>query len=725
MTNASAHVEDDDTIDLQQLFQNLLSHWRWILTSIVLCLLVAIFYLRVAKPEYQANALLQVQSDKNASSAILGDLANVLPTASQAQTEVEILKSRVVVGAVIKNLHLDISLGSDQDRLVKRLIRNQPSQLTYGKTGVSYTAGEANLSIGDLVVPDWLLDQNLTLTSPDGSNFTLTHNNLVLLKGRVGTVAQAEIQGKPIQIAIKQLAPNYKYYINKMSLLTASSAIGTRLTVAEKGKMTGILSLTYQDKEKQLVTDVLNEILSIYAQRNVTQKSTETDLTLNFLNKQLPELKAQLEAAELKFNQFRRANKTIDVSKEAELLLAQQAKYNDTKLELEQKRAELSTRYTNEYPVVAEINAQLASLEAENAQVTGRLNQLPEVQRQYLQLSRDVEVNTGLYTNLLNNYQQLKIVRASQIGNVRVIDTAITPLKPIKPKKSMILVLSILAGGLLGVGSVLLKGFFYSGIRDSSQLESGFGIPIMATVPRSKSEQSLSNPFRRKQRPLLVLTDSEDMAVESLRSLRTVVHFAAAKTNNIIMISGASPRIGKSFISANFGGVLAQAGKKVLLIDGDMRRGHLHDYFEMSRDNGLSEYITQPQISLESICKPTVIDNFYFMTTGTIPLNPAELLLTERFNNMMRTLSSQFDYVIIDTPPVLAATDALIIGKHAGINLMVARYGLTHLKEIELSLSRLDQAGLKVNGFIFNDIQQENIGSYVYQYGYEYRSAKS
>jgi tyrosine-protein kinase Etk/Wzc len=500
--------------------------------------------------------------------------------------------------------------------------------------------------------------------------------------------------------------------------------MAARLSVAEKGKLTGILSLSYQGTDQRLITQTLNEIMQVYVKQNVERRSAETQKTLAFLTAQLPELKKQLEVSERRYNEFRRENNTIDVTKESELLLMQSVSLKTKKIELEQQNAELSARYTEAYPLVAELKAQLATLAEENKKLEQRMTEIPEIQRQYLQLFRDVQVNTELYTSLLNSYQQLKVVKASEIGNVRVVDAAVKPMLPIKPKRSMVLMLAVLLGGFAGTVLILLKNMLFSGIKDSSLIEARLGLSILATVPRSMIQMRLTRRFRKGKHPLLAVEDSEDMAIESLRSLRTVVHFAVAK-NNIILITGPSPAIGKSFIAANFAAIMAQMGKSVVLIDADMRRGHLHQFFELNRGLGLSEYLQGKEHSIDTLCHKTEIDGLDFINTGTIPPNPAELLLNERFNTLMDELSRSYDFVLIDSPPLLAATDGVIIGRKAGLSLMIARYGHTDIKELELATSRLIQAGVSVQGVVFNDIQQGSGTSYGYQYGYQYRSSKS
>ncbi len=162
----------------------------------------------------------------------------------------------------------------------------------------------------------------------------------------------------------------------------------------------------------------------------------ESAQTLSFLEKQLPELKQQLEDSEIKFNRFREQYNTIDVTQEAELMLKQNVELEKLKIQLQQQQAELSSKYTPDHPLMSAINAQLSEINKKTSEMTQSIKRLPETQRLYLQLYRDVKVNTELYTALLNSYQQLKIAKAGEIGNVRIIDTAIEPVKPIKPKKA-------------------------------------------------------------------------------------------------------------------------------------------------------------------------------------------------------------------------------------------------------------------------------------------------
>lgn len=489
--------------------------------------------------------------------------------------------------------------------------------------------------------------------------------------------------------------------------------------------MTGVLGLSYQGTNPEHITQVLNSILAVYHEQNIERKTLESKQTLSFLDKQLPELRQQLEDSERKFNQFREQNNTVDVTQESELFLKQNIQLETMKTELEQKQAEMSAKYTNDHPLMREINAQLETVNKKIVELNSTLKRLPELQRQYLQLYRDVQVNTSLYTNLLNSYQQLRVAKAGEIGNVRVVDTAVEPIKPIKPKKLIVLILSIFVGGFIGVLIALARNMLRSGIKDSSQIENEFDLPVYATVPRSPVQETRMSILKKKKSiPILAVKQSDDIAIESLRSIRTAIHFALANAeNNIITISGPAPEIGKSFISTNLATIFAQSGKRILLIDADLRRGYMHKYFNLDVKPGLADLISN-QANVQQVIHQTSVENLDMITRGKSPASPSELLSTSYFGELLEQLRTQYDHIIIDTPPVLAVTDGIIVSQYSGVNLVVARYAKTQMKELELTLNRFEQANVKVNGFILNDIQQTVGAGYGYSYAYAYTAHK-
>ncbi|HCA5145731.1 polysaccharide biosynthesis tyrosine autokinase [Acinetobacter baumannii] len=722
------NTKTEDTIDLKELFFSLIAQWKLIALCIILSLVCALLYLRVTPDTYSVDALVQVEDSKGASAALLGDLSDMIEQKSPAQAEIEILKSRLVLGSVIKELHLNIQVSSTEDTFTHRLLSDNEYKTEYTKTSVLFKDDLKSFEVRQFEVPAYYLDKNLFLNFDKQSlRFTDPKTEEVLLNVPLNKVNQVAGPHGTWKIAIfTQDQLNATYNIKNLSIPAAVSALSLNYSVAERGKLTGVLGLNYQGQDQEHITKVLNAILATYSAQNIERRSAESAQTLKFLDEQLPDLKKQLDDAERQFNKFRQQYNTVDVTKESELYLTQSITLETKKAELEQKQAEMAAKYTAEHPAMREINGQLSAINKQIGELNSTLKQLPDVQRQYLQLYREVEVKTQLYTALLNSYQQLRIAKAGEIGNVRIVDTAVEPVEPIKPKKLQILILSIFLGGFIGTLIALLRNMLRTGIKDSGQIENELDLPVYATVPRSPIQESRVKILKKKKSiPILAVKNSDDIAIESLRSIRTAIYFALANAkNNIIMIAGPSPEVGKSFISTNLATIFAQGDKRVLLIDADMRRGYMHKYFDVDVKPGLSELLSG-QADLQKVLHKTQVANLDVITRGKSPTNPSEILSSNQFKELLEQLQSQYDHIIIDTPPVLAVTDGIIISQYTGVNLIVARYAKSQMKELELTVNRFEQAGVKVNGFILNDIQRASAGyGYGYNYAYAYKAQK-
>ncbi|EPW5003166.1 polysaccharide biosynthesis tyrosine autokinase [Acinetobacter baumannii] len=722
------NTNTEDTIDLKELFFSLIAQWKLIALCVILSVVCALLYLRVTPDTYSVDALVQVEDSKGASAALLGDLAQMIEQKSPAQAEIEILKSRLVLGSVIKDLHLNIQVSSTENTLTHRLLSDADYKTEYTTKSVIFKDGLKSFDIRQFEIPAYYLDKNLLLDF-DKQSLRLTDpvTEEVILTvplNQVNHVAGPHGLWKVAIFTKDQFDATYN--IKSLSLPIAVNAISANYAVAERGKLTGVLGLNYQGQDKEHITKVLNVILATYSAQNIERRSAESAQTLKFLDEQLPDLKKQLDDAERQFNKFRQQYNTVDVTKESELYLTQSITLETKKAELEQKQAEMAAKYTAEHPAMREINGQLAAINKQIGELNSTLKQLPNVQRQYLQLYREVEVKTQLYTALLNSYQQLRIAKAGEIGNVRIVDTAVEPVEPIKPKKLLVLILSVFVGGFIGALIALLRNMLRTGIKDSGQIENEMDLPVYATVPRSPIQESRIKILKKKKSiPILAVKNSDDIAIESLRSIRTAIHFALANAkNNIIMIAGPSPEVGKSFISTNLATIFAQGNKRVLLIDADMRRGYMHKYFDVDVKPGLSELLSG-QADLQKVLHKTQVANLDVITRGKSPTNPSEILSSNQFKELLEQLQSQYDHIIIDTPPVLAVTDGIIISQYTGVNLIVARYAKSQMKELELTVNRFEQAGVKVNGFILNDIQRASAGyGYGYNYAYAYKAQK-
>jgi tyrosine-protein kinase Etk/Wzc len=395
--------------------------------------------------------------------------------------------------------------------------------------------------------------------------------------------------------------------------------------------------------------------------------------------------------------------------------------------EAQQKRRELITRFTPDHPAIKMLDSQIAAWNQELTRANSSIRKMPTVQQDALRLERDVKVTNELYQQLRNNALQLQLVREGKIGNVRVIDQATRPEAPVGPNRGAILGVATLFGLVGGALLALARNAFFRGIRSAQEIEAETNLNVYSTIPLSAMQVELARKTAEKQPGVHVLASTlpDDPAVESLRSLRTALQFAMLESgSNRILITGPTPGIGKSFVSSNFAAVLAAGGRRVLLIDADMRKGHLNQFFGLRRPRGLSELITG-QLKFEDAIHRNVLPNLDLITTGVLPPNPAELMMSSAFLALLDEVSSQYAYVIVDTPPVLVAADTPAIAAHAGTVLLVARAEQTQMGEIIESAKRLSHAGTAVTGVLVNalDLTRRHYGSYAYKYGgYRYRA---
>jgi tyrosine-protein kinase Etk/Wzc len=453
--------------------------------------------------------------------------------------------------------------------------------------------------------------------------------------------------------------------------------------------------------------------------QNQARKTEEAEKSLTFLNQQLPILKRQLEQAEDRYNQFRNAHGTVDLAEEARTSLAQAASARAKRLELTQKKAELLARFTEDHPLVVALNHQRKEVDTEIEDVAARIKTLPVLEQDEARLTRDIKVNTDLYTALSNTAQQLRLISVGRVSNVRMIDAPIAPEKPIKPNRPLIVALAVVSGLFLGTLVAFTRKAMKGGIDDPQKIERMLHARVVyANIPHSSNQDRLTRKARGAGgvMPLLAEIMPEDVAVESLRSFRSALQFSMPHfKNNVVMFAGPTRGLGKSFVSANFAAVMAASGKRVLLIDTDLRNGHLHRYFGVSRERGLSRAISG-SLPVEQVIHHGVLENLDFIPTGDLPTKRSDFLLHLNFGTLLETVSPHYDLVLLDPPPILAVADSLIIGSHAGAVFILARAGVTTEIEINESVKRLNHAGISPQGVLFNDMPLR-LAPYASEYG--------
>ena len=724
--NNQVFSDAEDEIDLSELIGTLIEA-KWLISIIAgVFLVVGVFYALVATPIYQADAVLQIE-EKSGGMPGLGDLSDMLSTDALAATEIEIIKSRNIIGKAVDKLNLTINAQPDYLPIIGAAIARRYSGAEVSSGMGGYAWGGERIQLQRLVLPSYLIKDGVVLVTGKDQQYTLTDiDGEVLLTGSVGEVASAN----GVEVFVSELVAREgaEFNLSQGSRIKAINDLQEEIKVSEKGKQTGILRISLDGEDPVLISRIIDSMANLYLRQNVERMSEEAESGLKFLQKQLPLIKDEMEAAEMELNSYRMSKSSVDLTLEAQSLLDRIITIEAQLAELEVKRADISKKYTDVHPIMITLVNNETKLKEQLEKINSKAHGLPKTQQEVLRLSLDVEVATTIYTQLLNMVQELKVAKAGTVGNVRIIDTALTAEKPVKPKKAMIVLLSLVLGIFLGVMVAFVRRAMNKGVEDPDSIEKNIGIPVYANIPLSVKQVLLDKDIAAGKAKHMTLCehDPKDQAIEGLRSLRTNLHFALLEAkNNIVMITGPSPGVGKSFVSTNFAHVVAQANQKVLLIDADMRKGHINKEYDMTRGPGLSELIIG-EVDKATAVRNSGFENVDILTTGDLPPNPSELLMHENFEKYLGEFSKDYDLVLIDTPPLLAVTDAAVIGRLCGTTFVLLRYGVHSMAEIHAVTKRLRQNSIEPRGFVFNALQpRKGYGKYGYgkygNYNYEYK----
>ncbi len=721
---------EPDDINFRELFDILWSGKWVILLVLALAVGIALLYAMTATPIYQANGLVQVEKEQNGAKKALDDLQSLIGSdPTEAPAEIAILKSRMVLGNVVDSLKLYIAAEPRYFPVFGKAIARRrdgstpgPSVLGLGK----YAWGGEIIKVTALDVPATWYDRGFILEA-DGTRYRVFDgDDNPIMTGNVGERTSVMTPDGSFSIFVQELVarPGTRFSIARQSMQKSLESLSSRFNVTEQPHDSGVLNLQVQHPDSKFAARLVNEIEDAYLRQNVERRSAQAEQSLEFLKKQLPELKAKVDEAQASLNSYQLKRGTVDVKQETQLVLQRSIEIETQRLSLVQERDAALQRFTEQHPVVSSLTEQIRGLEREAGTLKKQAETLPETQQEILSLMRDLEVNTQLYTGLLNSAQELQVTKAGTVGNVRIIDYGLPPLLPIKPAKRAILSLGIIAGLILGVLTVFALRALLKGVDRPEDVERVTGLPTYASIPYSRSQSSLMSGFgaRRvtKGNALLARVSADDIAIEALRSFRTSLHFAMMDApNNIVMFTGPTPGLGKSFVSINLGAIMALSGKTAVVIDADLRRGTMHRYASIPKKPGLSDFIVG-SADEKSIVRQTDIPGFSLITGGTRPPNPAEILMSPRFEGLIKSLAEKFDFVIIDTPPVLPVTDSAIIGRMCGSTFLVLKAAEHSMRVIEETIKRLRRAGIEPKGFIFNQVGAK-VGSYGYgSYGETY-----
>lgn len=685
---------------------------RWTVAAVAaLGLVLAAAYLLVATPKYQSSVLIQIT--KTRPLAKLEEVSAVYVEASPVETEIEIVNSRAILGPVVEQLGLDLEVAPRRAPVIGEAFARAhqgeaPAAARFGLPRYAW-GGEA-IHVKRLSVATDLVGEPLRLTALEGGRYRLsTASGTPLLEGVAGTPASSAPGAPRVELELDALTarPGTEFTLVKHSTAAAMKALRESLSVTEKGRRTGVLLVELRGPSADRVAATLEAIAATYLGHTLARLTSEANATLAFLDAHLPVQKARLDQAELALQRFQVKRGTILLSEETRALLARFAEVDRALSELELQHAELSTRNNPSHPDVRAIGLKVTALEGQRSVLEQQLRRLPETEIASARLMREVTVASELYTLLLKRAQELRILTSGLVANAVVLDPPLVADAPVEPRPSTVLVLGLALGLVAGFGLALIRRVVGDRVDDAEAVETITGLPIYAAVPWSDAEARASRRTRRAAgKPLSALATAapDDPAIESLRTVRTAVEAALAHAKNAIVTVGAPlTGSGKSFLAVNLAHLLAASGRRVLLVDADLRSGSLHRYFSLGRGPGIAELMAG-SANLDAVLRQTSVAALDLLTTGEKPAHPAELLAAKKFESTLVAAGARYDVVVVDTAPALEVTDPVLVARCAGVNVLVLRPDRLGASELRLTLKRFAHGEVRLNGVVLNGV---------------------
>ncbi|WP_429570948.1 polysaccharide biosynthesis tyrosine autokinase [Paraburkholderia sp. JPY419] len=720
--------------------------WEIVVTTVVV-LTLAVAYLLIATPIYSADVIVRVDPpEPNALGLALQNQELLPPPTPSSVTEMAVMESRSVLQPVIDQFRFDISVKPHKlpvlgDIAEKFATPGQPSAPWLGLK--SYAWGGERVQIAALDVPRELEEEKLTLTALDNGGFELHGPSGELLAS--GTVGMP-VKQNGVSMLVKELAarPGTKFEVIRWNELDAIKRFESLIKIGDKVKDSGLLQIQYRDKSPDKAAAVANALGQQYLASAVASRQSNDTQTLAFINGELPRLLADLRKAEEALKSFRSNSQSMQPTNEAQAYLQGGLDLDKQIATLQLQRTQMLERYTPQSRWVQNIDEQLAQLKEAKAKFSDHFNGMPASERESVDLIRAQKVAETVYLGMVQKAEQLQVRRASTTGGAHILDPAMRPHMPVMPQPILVLGGGLVLGLVSGVVLVFMRRHVMIGVTDPRYVERQMSVPVFGEILFSHQQvlldrdatagrKSLPPATGRAHPPLqkslheiqldkgipnriLAARFPHDASVEALRSVRTAVtRDLAHARNNIVMVIGPTPSAGKSFVAANLAILHAEVGQRVVLIDADMRRGHLASLFNESNRGGLSEVLSE-RLPLRNALRSTRIDGLTFLSCGVRPENPAALLMKPRLKDVLERLSSQFDLVIIDTPPFLAVTDASIVANEAGASLLVLRSGMQSEDEIADTIRKVERAEGRIAGAVFNGIPLRRSTK---NYGYE------
>ena len=766
MSTRSNQLPKDEGLDISKLLPKIIRKWPLILLSVIVCLGIAYLYLRYTTPMYRISARVLVNDEKKGGNVLgaaadaLGDLGGLLGTKSTVDNEAEILQTRYLMEQVVKDMHLNIAYFK-KGRVNDIEIYKSPFT-------VQFVAAEDTIKATGF---ELALLKNNKLSLKSGVLDTVVDFNGKVTFPKVGTFIITKTPGQ-------LFAEDERYKFSIVSIDEKVAGLMNDLNVSVGNKLITVIDLSINHPIPKKGEDILTELINKYVQGNIDDKNEVADSTIKFIRNRLAFISSELGDLEGNIQGFKQKNNLADMTEQSKLLVQNTSSFMNELSKVETQLSILSSlqeylkdesgnrvlpssilpgdmvftalidKYnallldrdrrllgvTETNPVITNLDKQIknmrtdmlanlistkngleitkAKLEGQMKSAEGKVQQVPATERNYLNLARQQQIKQELYIYLMQKSEETAISKTSNIANSRTIDPPKSEFKPFSPKKSVVALVGLFMGLGIPIGIIYLLEVLNNKINTKEDITEATEVPILGEISHSDDSANLA-----------VSDNSRSAISEQFRALRTNLSFYHndnEKTKVILLTSSMSGE-GKSFVAINLGNVLAITGKRVLLMELDLRKPGMSGKLNTSNGVGFTNYVVDKSLTSKDIVKPLDIhEDLFIVSSGPIPPNPAETLLNSRTKELIDELRPQFDYIIIDAPPIGIITDAQLLEPHADVCLYLVRHKFTLKNQLHIVDDLFRTKKMKKIGIVINDIVLSD--SYAYGYGYGYGS---
>lgn len=767
MANREIASLEAEQLNLKSILYKYLKYWYLFVLSTLLCLGGAYLYLLYATPEYSVSGTLQIKDDKKDGSSKSGndefDDSEIFQSSKNIHNESEVLKSKSLMHSVLSELELstryfvegqvkDVEVYGSQ--LPVKVTVKQLQPVAYGKSFVLHIEDKNIFTLtDDSGVKAYKFGQEIT--KPYGTFTVVTTDNF----------AGNELNNLTVKFNdIQKLALTYT----------------NRMEIKPVNKNASVLTITLTDPVKERGKAILTKLIEVYNKDAVADKNLIAQNTIKFIDERLKLLTTDLSNVEKGVERYKRQNEVTDVAAEGRLSMEQASGYSQqltdysikidvlqslesyltrnkgkydrvpstlniqdvtlqdliakfNNLQLERQRMLRTSQPTN--PIVVDITDQLASMQGnilENirnlksgliiarnklqgnyGQIAARKQEVPSIERNLLEITRQQGIRQALYQYLLQKREESALSLAANVAIARVIDMPIAFDEPVKPKKQLIYLLALLLGLGLPIAVIQVKDMLLNDrVHEIKDVELVTATPILGEIAHNDSKGSM-----------VISNQSMSPVAELFRLIRANLHFATiGKENKVILITSSMSGEGKTFFSINLGLSLALTGKRVAVVDFDLRKSGLLQSLSLSSEYGVVDYLISDKLSVEEILVSSqIVPELYVVGSGPIPANPAELMLLPKVNDLIDDLKTRFDYVILDASPVGLVADPLALAPYIDSSIFLTRYNYTYKEQVNIIDDIFRNQKLNRPMIVLNDAKKGN--GYAYGYGYGYQQA--